>query len=268
VQGLSTMPALRELRGLWRRSLIRFPDGRSDTTTHVHWLQGEQACIDLRQPADRADYSHAHCRNALSALDCAQLARQQGFAGTLAHRGDHFEWTRVIDFQPKSRSADAGSLHWEGDLLIERGRDIDYLEHWHRDDGPAGAAAAAAALALRDTATGVSGALLRVGPHFMYARDRALPAPADRSLAECVAAVYGLEQARALVDCEISFGTAGAGELRITASTLPYRVGDILYVDIEDRRATMTDRSRDGGVVTQAWDIVGAEGAIGAWKGR
>jgi hypothetical protein len=39
------------LTGLWRRSLIIWPDGRRDETTDVAWLQGERASIDLRQPA-------------------------------------------------------------------------------------------------------------------------------------------------------------------------------------------------------------------------
>jgi len=267
MQGLTAPAALGELRGLWRRSLLRYADGRSDTTTRVHWLQGERAYIDLSRPADGTDIAHGRKLNALSAFDCAQLARQEGFAGTLARRGAHFEWTRVIDYQPKADRADAGSLHWEGELLIEHGRDIDYLEHWHRETTEADRSPVAA-LALRDAESGVYGALLRVGPHFMYARDRARAAPANRNLSECVAAAGSLDEARALVDCEISFGTLGTNEWRITASTLPYRVGAMLKPVIEDHHAATTDCTPDGVSVERAWQIAGVEGALSAWQER
>lgn len=278
---LNSVPALRDLRGLWRRLSIRYPDGSTDTTTRVAWLQGETAFIDLRQPADLGDCCAAHCRSSLSALDCAELARQQGFAGTLAFDGAHFEWTRVIDYQPKARTADAGSLVWRGDLLIEQGRDVAYVEHWRRDDGASAAAAAigdpaaaiggeaaapTGALRLRGAGSGTRGALLRVGAHFMYARDRAVAVPEGRSLADCVADAACVGDARELVDCEISFGTVSAHGLRITASTLPYRVGDIVSAEFEEHRATTSDRSSDGAAVTRAWEIVGIEGAIGALR--
>src|SRR5208283_945727 len=117
------VPAVADLHGLWRRSLLRFADGSCDTTTRVRWLQGESAFIDLRQPHDLGEFPAAHCRDALSLPDCARLATQQAFAGTLAFDGTHFEWTRLIDYQPKSPTADAGSLVWHGDMLIEDGRD-------------------------------------------------------------------------------------------------------------------------------------------------
>jgi hypothetical protein len=44
---------LDQLVGLWRRSLIRLPDGTEDRTTEVHWLQGMSRYVDLRQPAGR-----------------------------------------------------------------------------------------------------------------------------------------------------------------------------------------------------------------------
>jgi hypothetical protein len=46
-----------DLTGLWRRSLLVWPDGRRDTTTQVLWLQGLCAFGDLRQPQPQTDFS-------------------------------------------------------------------------------------------------------------------------------------------------------------------------------------------------------------------
>src|SRR5271156_3755890 len=102
-----------DLKGLWRRSRIAWPDGRRDTTTQVLWLQGLSAFGDLRRPVPAPDFSHARSLNDLSRQDCSWLATQQGFAGYLTIVGRYFEWRRLIDYQPDSLRADAGSLRWE-----------------------------------------------------------------------------------------------------------------------------------------------------------
>lgn len=231
------------LQGLWRRSLIARPGRPSDTTTSVRWLQGPRAYIDLRQPMPLPDFSHVRSREDLSFEDCAWLARQEGFAGHLHFDGRrHFEWIREIDFQPPSPTADAGSLRWEGDVLVETGRDADYVEHWHRDTSaartPTFLTYMQASPATRDapSAGGVpekpSAVLLRVGPNFMYARDRAAPlGKSYRTLTEYIKAAPRLQHARELIDCEISFGTVEESGLRIAASTLPYRVGALLELE-------------------------------------
>jgi hypothetical protein len=222
--------AVDDLQGLWRRSLIARPDGGRDTTTSVHWLQGPRAYIDLRQPHDAPDFSHARTLADLTLEDCAWLARQEGFAGHLCFDGAHFEWVREIDFQPPSPSADAGSLRWEGDVLIETGRDVAYIEHWHRDASTP--TLPTSRHTLEDAARNTKGILLRVGPNFMLARDRSVALQEGyRSLAEYVAAAPDVKRARELVDCEISCGHVEPAGLRITASTLPYRVGAILDLD-------------------------------------
>jgi hypothetical protein len=219
------------LQGLWRRSLITWPRrGASDTTTCVRWLQGQRAYIDLRQPAPMRDFSHARTLEDLTYDDCVWLARQEGFAGDLSFDGMHFEWIREIDFQPPSPSADAGSLRWEGDVLIETGRDADYIEHWHRD--PSIPTTPADIVDLQGVVHKTRARLLRVGPHFMFARARAASLEKGYgSLAEYVAAAPDLAHARELIDCEISFGRVDESGLRITASTLPYRIGALMELE-------------------------------------
>jgi hypothetical protein len=246
-----TITSVADLQGLWRRSLIAWPGRPSDTTTSVRWLQGPRAYIDLRQPTPLPDFSHVRSRDDLTFEDCTWLARQEGFAGHLHFDGQHFEWFRAIDFQPPAPTADAGSLHWEGDVLIETGQDADYVEHWHRDtsvartptslteprywgaahgDGSArGAPDAPGAPSVPEKPPAV---LLRVGPNFMYARDRAAPLDKGyRTLAEYVKAAPDLHHARELIDCEISFGTVEGSIQCITASTLPYRIGALLELE-------------------------------------
>jgi hypothetical protein len=40
---------LNDLPGVWRRSLLAWPDGTRDTTTTVLWVQGPTLYADLRQ---------------------------------------------------------------------------------------------------------------------------------------------------------------------------------------------------------------------------
>ncbi len=250
------------LRGLWRRSMIEWPDGRRDTSSRVHWLQGMRAYADLRQPADAGPAVPARCRDELSIEDCLRLARQEGFAGQLRFDGAHFEWIRSIDFQPRADHADAGSLSWQGDVLVERGRDIGYLEHWHRDASRATQPLCALPLSAIDAAT--PAVLLRLGPDFMFARDRAVVPSAHRTLSECVLQASTLLQAQQLVDCEISSGTVTADGFRILASSLPYRVGDLIAPRLDGEALSMQDRAGDGRHIRRRWRITASEGELEA----
>lgn len=258
------MISVTDLQGLWRRSMIAWPDGRRDTTTEVRWLQGLCAYADLRRPSPIADFSHVHSRADLSPEDCAWLARQQGFAGHFTFDGRHFEWARSIDIQPKAAYADAGTLEWDGPVLIERGRDVEYIEHWHRD--ALAGTEPAAAVVLREKAAGTLAQLLRVGESFMFARDRAVPLPGHRTLGECVAAAGTVEHAQALVDCEISFGIVTLDGFRITASSLPYRIGSSLNQSLTNGMVSILDRDARGNPVDRHWEIVDGEGDLGVLR--
>jgi len=258
-------PKLETLTGLWRRSLIIWPDGSRDVTTQVRWLQGTRAYIDLRQPELLPNFSNKRGLADMSMDDCLVLGRQEGFAGHFTFDGSHFEWERHIDFQSKPLYSDVGSLWWEGNILIERGRDVNYIEHWHRDDSNALATTAVvAAVALRQMDGNIKASLLRVGATFMYARERSVVPPAHKTLPECIAEASTLDDARALIDCEISFGIASDVGLQITASSLPYRIGDVLDPRYCGSRLTTADRSLAGAIVTRQWEITGSEGDLNA----
>jgi hypothetical protein len=248
-----------DLGGLWRRSLLAFPDGRRDSSTHVSWLQAGVYYGDLRQPADMPDFSYAAGLDDLSEADCATLARQQGFAGIFQRIGDCFEWVRLLDFQPPGPYADIGRLHWDGDVLVEEGRDVAYLEHWHRDAMPM---PPVAALALRAGADAAPGFLLRVGEDFLYARGRAAALPPGGDLAECIAAAAGVAAMRRLLDCEISVGRIAGSAWRIARSSLPFRVNNDVAPRLKGDVATVADRFPDGTPMRRDWQVALATGDI------
>lgn len=250
-----------DLQGLWRRSLIVWPDGRRDGTTVVSWLQGPNFYIDLRAPASRPDFAGVATRDDLTFDQVTWLATQEGFAGQLFFDGHFFAWQRLIDYQPKSPNADAGRLWFEDGRMIEEGRDIPYIEHWHRDDHaevtPCGA------LRLVDRDTGGTGLLVRTGSLFMYARDRPLVLPPGHSLSGCVAAAT-LADARIMIDCEISFGRISAAGWIIETSSLPYREGAALRPAIADGHTQFrnADVTASGVPHARAWTVSQSEGDL------
>lgn len=247
------MVEINETWGLWERSLIAWPDGREDRTTFVAWLQGPRVFADLRQPATPPSFEGVRCLDDLNAAHFPWLAKQEGFAGRLVRAGDAFEWRRAIDFQCPSDAVDAGYLTFADGMLIERGRDIPYIEHWHRTSAGSDPMFAAE---LRD-ADGVSGFVVRVGDIFMYVRNRAVPLPHGGSLAELVAQASAAT-ARDLLNCEISLGRVRGGMWLIGRSSLPFRVGSDLRLASfgDDTRLSVHDVTMDGTPTTRQWTIV------------
>lgn len=247
------------LQGLWTRSLIAWPDGRRDDTTTVSWLQGPNLYADLRSPAARPAFPGVAGRNDLTLDQIAWLATQEGFAGLLSFDGKFFEWQRALDYQPKAAIADAGRLWFEDGRMIEEGRDVPYIEHWHRNEQepqvPNGA------LRLTDLNTGVAGFLVRAGSDFMYARDRTTPLASPGTLSELIIAAAPAD-ARALVDCEISLGRIGPSGWIIETSSLPYREGASLWPDFSSdlKHLTSADVNEDGAPMMRAWVINQSEG--------
>jgi hypothetical protein len=258
-------PPLSEMPGMWRRALIVHADGTRDSMTQVRWLQAQRLFVDLRQGAALPDFLHLRCLNDLTGADCAQLALQEGFAGRFGFDGDCFEWLRLIDFQPPSALADAGRLWWEEQILVEEGRDVPYLEQWMRD--PTVVTRPLAALRLRDADTGVTAQVVQLGTVFMFARDRAVATTAGSSLLECVTGAGSLTQARAMLDCEISLGSAGVGPNVILASTHPWRVAERLQLTCRGSAVETLDTDPAGRELRRQWEVLEAEGDPGAvWQ--
>jgi hypothetical protein len=259
---------------MWRRSLLIHADAARDSTTQVRWLQAHSLFVDLRQGASLPDFLHLRCLNDLTLEDCTQLAPQEGFAGHFGFDGDCFEWRRLIDFQPRSPVADAGRFLWEDDILIEVGRDVPYVEHWMRD--PTVVTRPLAALWLRDVESGVAALAVQVGTVFMFARDRRVPLTPGIALTECVAGAGSVADARAMLDCEITLGSAGSGARNagyggnvILASTHPWRVSECFQLACTDSTVSTVDIDPAGSRTSRRWEVIEAEGDPGAvWPGR
>lgn len=247
------MVDIKDTFGLWERSIITWPDGRRDTSTYVGWLQGPTIFSDLRQPIDPPSFEGVSCLNDLGPEHFGWLARQEGFAGRFVRIGNAFEWQRIIDFQCTSIYSDVGYLEFQGDILVETGRDVPYVEHWHRasrDFSPH------YALRMIDQ-TGRQGFIVRGGAIFMYVRDRVKPLEFNASLPDLVSNATAAE-ARALLDCEISLGRVQESSWIIQRSSLPYRVGKDLAVSFSpDRtRVQVSDITDDGQSSTHGWTTV------------
>ncbi|MEJ0008335.1 MAG: cupin domain-containing protein [Steroidobacteraceae bacterium] len=263
---LHRSPALAQLAGMWRRSLLIAADGTRDTTTQVRWLQAQSIFVDLRQGSALPDFLHLRCLRDLTLEDCAQLAMQEGFAGRLGFDGGCFEWLRLIDFQPRRAVADAGRLWWEDQVLIETGRDLPYVEHWTHD--PTVVTRPLAALYLRDPAAGVTALAVQAGTIFMFARSRQIEVAIGATLADCVAAAGSVAQAQLMLDCEISLGSAGFGANVILASTHPWRVGQCFELACADSTAQSVEVDPGGLAVTRRWEVIESEGdPRGVWPG-
>lgn len=244
---------IHETFGLWERSLLAWPDGRQDTTTFAAWLQGPTLFADLRQPMGAPAFDGVTCLDGLEPEHVHWLARQEGFAGRLVRAGEAFEWQRMVDFQCPSASTDAGYLAFSEGVLVEQGRDIPYIEHWHLT---ATGAAPHFAVRMHD-ADACLGFLVRAGAAFMYVRDRRAALPYGGMLPDLVEA-SSPQDARAFLDCEISFGFVEGTAWRVARSSLPYRVGaDLAPRFTHDRTAlTTADVARDGTALARAWTIV------------
>lgn len=239
--------------GLWERSLIAWPDGRRDTTTYAGWLQGPTLFADLRQPIDPPSFDGVACLDDLGRAHFGWLARQEGFAGRFVRAGTAFEWQRMIDFQSTSGASDAGYLVFEGEVLVETGRDVPYVEHWHR----AAADVTPLFAARLQESAGRQGFIVRAGALFMYVRDRARPLPHNASLPDLVAGSAPAE-ARALLDCEISLGSVRGNAWIIERSSLPYRTGRDLSVSFsaDQTSVAVSDLAADGTAFNRNWAIV------------
>jgi hypothetical protein len=246
---------LHDLGGLWRRRLIAWPDGRTDTTTEVIWLQAPRRYADLRIPIGRPMSAHIACLRDLDWTMLRFMARQEGFFGELAVSDSVGNWCRVFDYQPDTGAADCGALAFDGDILVERGVEQPYTELWSRA-GTGDAMAIALA-----TDTGAAGCLVAAGDAFMYARGRAAPLPHGATLRELMDKAASLHAAQDIIDCEISFGRRRGGDWRIERSSHGFREGATLAPELDEMagRLIVDDLTAEGAPFRRAWRISGQE---------
>jgi hypothetical protein len=229
-----------ELIGCWQRAWIEFEDGSRDDTTFVIWLQLESKMADIRLRADRPDLSE---RNGLTACSIAELSAlgdcesSSGFTtctpfevGADGVRRATAEWfTRGygVAFQPVSAFPEPGLLEWntDGTVLIERAPSGAYTEEWHLLPGTS------RPLDYRRLSADTE--LYIAGDVAVLVRDRPVAVSRLARLPELIADCGDDRGAlEALVDCEFSFARRGELHYVIEQSTLPWREGETLDVDL------------------------------------
>lgn len=247
---------LNDLAGLWRRTVIAWPDGRSDTTTDAFWLQGPKYFADLRIPRGRPDLPAGSCLRDLDWDMLRFMARQEGFFGDLEVAQSTGHWHRAFDYQPDTGVADRGTLKFEGDVLVERGVESPYVEHWQRESR-AGENAMALRLVSGDPLS--FGCLIAAGDAFIYARSRAMHLPRNTTLHQLVSDAGSIEAAQNFFDCEISFGRRRGARWEIERSSLPYREGQTLAPALDAASLVIGDVAPTGAASKRAWRIAACE---------
>jgi hypothetical protein len=226
------------LLGCWRRAWIEFADGTRDDTTFVIWMQLHFDMADIRVSSDRPEFAGRRGFADCSLDELRVLANSESSSGFTqcsptvvgddGVRRTTAEWfTRGhgVNFQPVSAFPEPGLLEWSSDeVLIERAPSGAYVEEWRL---------------MPDTRYlfehHVSGGrhLYRTGDAVVLVRDRMSPVPRvarlDALVAECG---DDRDTVTALVDCEFSFAVRHDDQFVIKASTLPWREGQVVDVDL------------------------------------
>ena len=247
---------LDDLSGLWRRTMIAWPDGRSDTTTDVYWFQGLTHFADMRIPRGRPDLPTASCLRDLDWEMLRFMAQQEGFFGHLEVAGSTGHWYRAFDYQPDTGVADRGRLKFEGEVLVERGVEVPYVEHWRRESR-AGEDTMALSLISGDALS--FGCLIAAGDAFIYARSRATHLPSNTTLHQLVSDAGSIEAAQNIFDCEISCGRRRGTRWEIERSNLPYREGQSLAPAMGAASLVIDDMTPKGTALKRAWRIAACE---------
>jgi isopenicillin N synthase-like dioxygenase len=256
------MAVSKSFQGLWQRLILARPAEAVETLTRTSWLQGPALFADLRQPPAISGRVLASCLAEVEPDEARVMACQEGFAGRFVVSGDIAEWQRQIDFQAPGALRDRGRLVREGELLIEHGVEEKYVEYWQLE--PQQPEAPCAAASFVSEADGREVILVQHGSHFAYARDRARPLARGSDLSALLCDTNA-QEAQALVDCEISFGTVTAEGWRIDRSTLPWREGALLVepdAAVIGGRFAVADVDARGLPVTRALRLMDLHGVF------
>lgn len=266
---------IHDLRGLWRRTILRLNDDLLDSSTEVFWLQGPYFFADIRQPINRPSFADVHCLRDLTVDHLAWLTLQEGFAGQLYLSGADAWWQRGIDFQPQSQFADRARLRQTGDILDEYGTEHPYYEQWERQHRPL---APCWGTRLERLSDGRSGYLVRVAGKMMFGRARSAPLPPVRSLTEALQELPTIDEKLALMDFEISLGSLRGDDGHawwIERSTLPFKEGKRWPIRLlpgtpenPAKLIEIVDLDSEGKPVVCRWRIMDADNPVAAQEFR
>jgi hypothetical protein len=232
----ATVPDI--MQGCWKRAWIQFADGSIDDSSRVVWLQTRSSMVDVRISADRAHVTRAGLHEctldelrAIAGSDASSGYTECGpvTVGADGQRTATACWhTRGhgVNFQPISAFPEPGLMSWsdDGTVMFERAPSGAYVERWELVPGSR-------------TELGVASAndrvLYRAGDVVVAVRDRTMSIPRPARLLELLEELADdRPMLESLLDCEFSVAEHQGAECLITASTLPWREGKVLDVDL------------------------------------
>ena len=224
---MSTATVPQQYLGIWQRTLLEHA-GEQDTSTFVLWLQTELYHADIRIPADRPTFNSINHLEDCAISQLAWLASQQGFTGVTQINGNLTQWLRDYDFQPASSQRDIGEMIFEtGDILVETGVDVHYLERWKKLPNSHLNLNVKQVHGENRHARKIVARLLTANRTFAYVRPRDTKLPNATSLTSAIETFKpSKETLLDWVDFEISFGEIiDDDQGRISHSTFPFREG-------------------------------------------
>ncbi len=227
------------LFGCWRRAWIEFADGTVDDTSTVVWLQTQSQMVDVRVAADRPDLGSRAGLHECTIDELRAIARSDSssgytecgpvVAGSDGLRAATATWhTRGhgVNFQPVSAFPEPGLLTWsaDGTVMIERAPSGAYVEEWRLVPG------SGEVLSVSEIGSDL---IYRAGDVAVLVRDRTIDIPRLARLPDLVDE-YEHDRAmlEALLDCEFSVAQRTGNEWLVVTSTLPWKEGTVLDVDL------------------------------------
>ena len=232
-----TVPDL--MFGCWRRAWIEFSDGRRDDTSTVVWLQTPSAMADVRVAADRLDVVdraglHECTLDELRSIASSDSSSGYTECGPIVFGADGVRSTTAswhtrghgVNFQPVSAFPEPGLMTWsdDGTVMIERAPSGAYVEEWRLVPGSRDP------LTVRQVGNDL---VYRAGDVAVFVRDRPVPIPRPARLAELLDEyVDDRVMIERLLDCEFSVAERIGEDWVIATSTLPWREGEVLHVDL------------------------------------
>lgn len=225
--------------GCWRRAWIRFVDGSVDDTSRVWWLQTHSGMVDVRVAATGPELTGRAGLPDCTIDELRLLATTDASSGYTEATPVRVDADGVrtstacwhtrghgVNFQPVSAFPEPGLMSWndDGTVMIERAPSGAYVEQWELVPG--------SRQPLTITASD-DRVLYRAGDVAVLVRDRRIPIPRAARLPELLDE-FATDRVmiEALLDCEFSVTERNGDDWVITSSTLPWRQGRVVDVDL------------------------------------
>ena len=226
--------------GCWRRAWIEFRDGSRDDTTSVVWLQTESLMVDVRVDSRRRDLADRGGFEECTLDDLYAIAASDassGFTtcGPVVVDADGLRQATAtwhtrghgVNFQPVSAFPEPGEMTWNADatVMCELAPSETYREEWRLVPG------SRASLTVSRVGDDL---VYRAGDIAVLVRDRTIPIPRQARLSELLDQHEGDRPTmEALLDCEFSVAERSGDQWLVTLSTLPWKEGKPLDVDLQ-----------------------------------